>query len=1820
MNRFSKSLAMLLAVLMMFSCFAFTASAADSGEFYFTDASGKAGEEVTISLVNKTAINLVSASVKFDYDTTALQLVSYTDTKNFPGGNDMPTMEAGFKWFTWANDSSTVDIALPAETVMGTLTFKILDGAAAGDYTVTPSVPFDSTYDVGLDNLDITCTAGTITVAKEAQTVNAPYFVRNAATIAAATDIAAGGYEQGKPSFGWDYTNGYAFARVAGNTGKNFYLNSYSMGSVEFPDESWYTVIFRINLDGKKSQLFNRQDATGSTVTEVKNDTLTADTWTKAVFKITKGTKDSQDIFKQLSFYPFGFPGLSDEEYAAGAYFDVAAWGLFKDEYSALNYEFPVVTEGITVTWKDGDTVLETTGTNKKSTVSAIAMPTKEGFTFSGWSTAVDGTALTDDEIAAITEDTTLYALWTALGENTYTVKYLNYDDTEIASYAVAENAMIDDNIPADPTRVRDAAYWYGFKNWTLDGAAVTKDAIALMTVTDNITFKADYTATAHINPLVQKKKFGLVNPTGKTSGGFAITEETYKGYSAYKYAPLAELEEGKVSAALHLEGYDNTPVNYSSLTGIKTAYDARIYKSIAVRYYYEPGANTTARNIKWASMPLNGETVPLVQVPMTSGKWTYAIFNFDQSALAGMTYASCRQFHLRLIADVQYNAYAEGEMLYLDNVRWFLDTPNVYTVKFNDGTNDIYEMDALEGETVVYGGEALTAPEGTEFLGWTTTNGSTEVTALTISDNTTFYPVFGVKENVVYVSAQGDDANNGIAPATAVKTLKKAIELAAAMAPTAGTSATVVVCGEGAVSGNIANLNVNTGMITITSKYKENDYTDKARVYVLTGTLKNTTTAFLKFENIVFAGLTTGNGWNFLNAMNNYFAFGEGITSDNTAEGIKQSEIKFRAGGENGSVDYDKFGGLPLVFTPNMTVHLASKLAYNTNNIYAIIGKEVKSINAGNDGGDKNGTLSGYTRIEVNGAQLTGVGMNNISGNNAHYAIIFNDGAKVVTPTVKASNDGNTYKTFVLAGSEGYIFHHNADVSKVGEFTVEAYPAGKTYYLANGAEFDPATAFAGNALVLAESGTYNYDYADYKVTFKYDETTSVKYGKVGTAVVFDGTVTAPEHKTLAGWAVEGTEDIVDLATLTADTTLVPVFGNTIYTVMFGEIEVTGAYGEIKKAPEGPAATEEGKVFDVWANVADETDTIAAGEDFEIAGDAEYAATWKDANFDVVFTDGETFTDKAAGDVITVPAYTGTVPDGKDFVEWKLVGGEKTLSVGAEYTLVGAETFEAVFADHVYTVMFGTIEVKGALGAEKNAPEAPTAEEGKEFAGWKNTASGEVLAAGAAFTIAGNAEYEATWNTLKFTVIFDEAATNDVEYGSTINAPAFTGTAPEGKEFAGWKNTATDEIVAADADIVVKSNLTFESTFSAIKVEVIIEGAPSNIELGSEITLPAAPTTVPAGKKFVGWSTTEGGKVEYAAGAAYTVNGAVTFYPVYVNETEAIYYGEATYTVHSGSYVVDLYVSGAKINVAAFGVKYPDSLELVSFDYNDAAVEKFAIVDYSVNDTANGIYADLFVAKGAQAGLSYVVDATATPVKVGTFVFRVVDKAAFEALTSLERFGNAVLDASFADGKYFDAVSGTTLYTPMDEDDPLAGGNNLPVSIRYVTENVVTKTVTVTGKYVATDRLSAAEANLKKATLKIYDDTDALVNTVTLDETVDDIETAYSVDLAPGTYKFVFTKTAYLTVKVDVTVPDNVDDMVADTAIAYAGDIYDTQEMKKNEKVDIFDFVRVIRGLDTTVSASADYIREADTTEDGAITIDDIAVITKNFEKTGYEG
>lgn len=146
-------------------------------------------------------------------------------------------------------------------------------------------------------------------------------------------------------------------------------------------------------------------------------------------------------------------------------------------EYTAV---FTQTDRLYTVKWINGEAV-ETAEAKYDAKLTAPEAPAKEGHTFKGWNTALDGTGTYVTDVT-VTGDVTLYAVWEI---NTYTVKFVDHDGTLIFEQSVEYGK--EPLLPAEPTRENDDNYKYSFKGWSPAVTEVTKD----------VTYTAEYTATA---------------------------------------------------------------------------------------------------------------------------------------------------------------------------------------------------------------------------------------------------------------------------------------------------------------------------------------------------------------------------------------------------------------------------------------------------------------------------------------------------------------------------------------------------------------------------------------------------------------------------------------------------------------------------------------------------------------------------------------------------------------------------------------------------------------------------------------------------------------------------------------------------------------------------------------------------------------------------------------------------------------------------------------------------------------------------------------------------------------------------------------------------------------------------------------------------------------------------------------------------------------------------------------------------------------------------------------------------------------------------
>lgn len=143
--------------------------------------------------------------------------------------------------------------------------------------------------------------------------------------------------------------------------------------------------------------------------------------------------------------------------------------------------------------------------------ITAVTVPTRAGYTFAGYYTGANGTGtqyITDAGVitadaALFTENTTLYALWTA---NTYRVIY-----DVMGGTAVTEGSFVYDvGLSSLPVTTKTG---YDFAGWYANGTKM--GSIPASTYADDVTLTATWTAIVY-------------NITFDSDGGDAVAEMTY--------------------------------------------------------------------------------------------------------------------------------------------------------------------------------------------------------------------------------------------------------------------------------------------------------------------------------------------------------------------------------------------------------------------------------------------------------------------------------------------------------------------------------------------------------------------------------------------------------------------------------------------------------------------------------------------------------------------------------------------------------------------------------------------------------------------------------------------------------------------------------------------------------------------------------------------------------------------------------------------------------------------------------------------------------------------------------------------------------------------------------------------------------------------------------------------------------------------------------------------------------------------------------------------------------------------------------------------
>ena len=403
---------------------------------------------------------------------------------------------------------------------------------------------------------------------------------------------------------------------------------------------------------------------------------------------------------------------------------------------------------------------------------------------------------------------------------------------------------------------------------------------------------------------------------------------------------------------------------------------------------------------------------------------------------------------------------------------------------------------------------------------------------------------------------------------------------------------------------------------------------------------------------------------------------------------------------------------------------------------------------------------------------------------------------------------------------------------------------------------------------------------------------------------------TAPDHKEFAGWKVNGVGDTLPVGEsieVEDDTELVAQWAQLYSTVTFSAGGGSGTMSPTQ-VPEGGLYTlpgneftaPEGQQFIGW-KVNGIGETLTAGKLITVSSDVTLVAQWEDIPEDpfVITFNGNggkgSMEDvaKADGDSYELPSCGFTAPDHTEFGGWLV--GDTVKQPGDVIVITGNIEIKAVWNDIMVQVTFVGNGAEGSMPAEEvkegssySLPACTfTAPENEEFVGWKVNGAGDTLLVGQSIVVNNNTELVAQWALVKHTVSLvadngvDADLSAEVEHGDNFTLPECGFTAPENKEFAGWKVGSEEELKQPGETVVVNGNLVITAVWKLVKHTVTLEANNGSeqslvvqVEHGSSYTLPECTFAAPEGKRFAGWKVNGEGEL-LQAGEQIVVNGNV---------------------------------------------------------------------------------------------------------------------------------------------------------------------------------------------------------------------------------------------------------------------------------------------------------------------------------------------------------
>ena len=342
------------------------------------------------------------------------------------------------------------------------------------------------------------------------------------------------------------------------------------------------------------------------------------------------------------------------------------------------------------------------------------------------------------------------------------------------------------------------------------------------------------------------------------------------------------------------------------------------------------------------------------------------------------------------------------------------------------------------------------------------------------------------------------------------------------------------------------------------------------------------------------------------------------------------------------------------------------------------------------------------------------------------------------------------------------------------------------------------------------------------------------------------------------------------------------------------------------------------------------------GVNYQVTEATIITAQWEDLpcytiSFNHNGGDGEMVDEVFYGDKYTLPECTINAPSGYEFAGWKVNNAGELLQpdakidinidivLYAQWSLIACEEYAITFDAGEGT---GTMDALAQEAGEYVLPTCGfTAPEGQTFAGWKVNGEGELLQPGDKINVDSAITLVAFWKEqgiepepVKYTISFNDNGGSGtmvnviVDENETYTLPDCGFTAPEGKEFAGWKANDDETLRQPGYEITVTGNVTITAMWKdkevvpepTYTVSFDANGGTGVMEPETDIVgvyvVSYCGFEAPEGQKFAGWKINGEGDL-LQPGDSIEVSSNV----VLVAQWEDIVYRSVTFNVNGGT-------------------------------------------------------------------------------------------------------------------------------------------------------------------------------------------------------------------------------------------------------------------------------------------------------------------------------